>query len=651
MRVIRNIVPVLALSAGLAVVASTDSAYGRDGSKILDGDNESSQKKNNQRLRKARSYWAAPPRDLGLKCIDNSINVGKDDKQESCLTEGQALCIDYPYQSYPYNAKSRPTPMGPGRWTFGIQDGRIRLWDPRNNVVWEHCADVTHLCIGEDTAESFSTYSNQRPFMHFYNEKTNKFTGRLVCDGTDGRDASNLNKQTLLKMVDHTDMEGPYVDYPVTLLKFRKGQTEDRADDNYLWKIVYDPTNPQLLYWDSTDPLDASAVTNRNKCRWVDTCGPQPVGNVFTMVARGQGTGGNSISTYTRYEDGTLTYLGAVPTGGYGTRTSTGSQGLIYLMRGSEYLLACNTGSGTFSILRLAKDNMFATLPSLVGSYSSMGDFPNSIAQSPTNPELIYVLNAASSGSVQGFRFEHNTETLTHIGGSSLFQGQTGFNLITCPSQVGFDPLTGRLVTLVKINRANNNLGPNGRGLILVYNITMDGMVELSDSYVRVPSLPTPFSFDFNENGYLATSDFFSASSSSYTITGEGKVENITEGVSTFERGACWNVFARGHNYVVNQGSDSISSFSIDIDGKLALAASISGEANAENGMLSQPIDIAASTDEKYLYVINSDIGSVSAFEVAGLEDGGLKFIQSLSEGLYPRDSANEEVVLGMAAT
>ena len=46
-------------------------------------------------------------------------------------SNNEALCITYDHQYFG------------GKWTFGIQGGRARLWDPKMEVMWEFCADVT----------------------------------------------------------------------------------------------------------------------------------------------------------------------------------------------------------------------------------------------------------------------------------------------------------------------------------------------------------------------------------------------------------------------------------------------------------------------------------------------------------------------------
>jgi hypothetical protein len=131
------------------------------------------------RLRKNQKrelYWAPSVPSLGLTCIDNSVSAGGDkDEDYTCITEGESICVDY----NPY------TPMG-GRWTFGVKDGFVHLWNPKNEIVWSYCRTVTHVCIGEEQGFDPNKFSEERPYMFFYDEKSQTRVGELTCDGTDG---------------------------------------------------------------------------------------------------------------------------------------------------------------------------------------------------------------------------------------------------------------------------------------------------------------------------------------------------------------------------------------------------------------------------------------------------------------------------------
>ena len=121
-------------------------------------------------------YWIVPVKNVGLTCIDNSIRAGGDkDDDYKCITEGEALCITYDDQYFG------------GKWTFGVKDSMVKLWNPKMEVVWEFCTEVTHVCIGEEHGYDPNRYSEERPYLNFYNEKTHEVLGSLTCDGTDGK--------------------------------------------------------------------------------------------------------------------------------------------------------------------------------------------------------------------------------------------------------------------------------------------------------------------------------------------------------------------------------------------------------------------------------------------------------------------------------
>eukprot|EP00563_Minutocellus_polymorphus_P002922 CAMPEP_0181039242 /NCGR_PEP_ID=MMETSP1070-20121207/10363_1 /TAXON_ID=265543 /ORGANISM="Minutocellus polymorphus, Strain NH13" /LENGTH=141 /DNA_ID=CAMNT_0023117077 /DNA_START=522 /DNA_END=951 /DNA_ORIENTATION=- len=66
-------------------------------------------------------------------------------------------------------------------------------------------------------------YSNERPYMFFYNEKTHQFLYQLVCDGI-----GEEGKLPQLKMVNHEDLAD------------KKGTTRYTDDSNELWKMYVD---------------------------------------------------------------------------------------------------------------------------------------------------------------------------------------------------------------------------------------------------------------------------------------------------------------------------------------------------------------------------------------------------------------------------
>ena len=92
-----------------------------------------------------------------------------------------------------------------------------------------------------------------------------------LCIYTNSQDGKNLGESTILKLVDNSHL-GQYVKYPIDIVKFTKGMTPDPTDDNSLWNITYNPTDPQRLWWDSTKDFDATYLYNDDKCEWTDLC-------------------------------------------------------------------------------------------------------------------------------------------------------------------------------------------------------------------------------------------------------------------------------------------------------------------------------------------------------------------------------------------
>lgn len=79
----------------------------------------------------------------------------------------------------------------------------------------------------------------------------------------------------MLKLTDNSEI-GQYADYPLNILKFKKGQTEDPADDNSLWNITV--RYPLPTEFALPQNLVGIVNYNRHKCTWTSQCplGPCP---------------------------------------------------------------------------------------------------------------------------------------------------------------------------------------------------------------------------------------------------------------------------------------------------------------------------------------------------------------------------------------
>ena len=115
-----------------------------------------------------------------------------------------------------------------------------------------------------------------------------------------------------------------------------------------------------------------------------------PAGGVFVMSNI---LDGNTIVSYARADDGTLSLVGEFSTGGIGGDFD-GGEGLDPLISAyaiinspdNEYLMAVNAGSGTVSVMQINPDMSLE----LVDTESTSGVGPNSIA---FNDGLVYVLS------------------------------------------------------------------------------------------------------------------------------------------------------------------------------------------------------------------------------------------------------------------
>ena len=121
--------------------------------------------------------------------------------------------------------------------TFTDSDtGEICKNDLNEAVRGCNYAGTTHICISENIESNPNRYSNERPFMFFYDQKSHQYLYQLVCDGI-----GEEGKLPELKMVNQKDLaDATYVDYPVDIVKFKKGATPNTDDSNELWRMYID---------------------------------------------------------------------------------------------------------------------------------------------------------------------------------------------------------------------------------------------------------------------------------------------------------------------------------------------------------------------------------------------------------------------------
>ena len=326
-------------------------------------------------------------------------------------------------------------------------------------------------------------------------------------------------------------------------------------------------------------------------------------GAVFTLS---NSPAGNRVLVWERAADGGLLAVGAVSTGGTGTGAGLGSQGALALSRNHHWLYAVNPGSDEISVFRV-----YGTQLQLMEVAPSGGDMPISVT---AHGSVVYVLNAGGDGNIQGFE-RSSTGILAQIAGSDqpLSQAAPG------PAQIEFTPNGRELVVTEK-----------GTNRITSYRVHADG--SASAPSWRASAGQTPFGFEFTRGGTLVVSEAAggatdASSASSYHFRPNGQLKLLDGPVATTETAACWTAITRDGRfaYVTNNGSASISGYSIAANGDLTLLDADGVTATTGAG----PIDITFDLSSRHMYVLNAGADTVTIFDV--MADGSLAAMGSVA--------------------
>jgi 6-phosphogluconolactonase len=313
---------------------------------------------------------------------------------------------------------------------------------------------------------------------------------------------------------------------------------------------------------------------------------------------------GNPVQVFQRAGDGSLTPAGEFATGGTGTGTGLGNQGALVL--DGDLLFAVNPGSDSISSFRVHGSKL-----ELLDTDASGGDQPISLT---VDDGLLYVLNEGGTGNISGHTVSRQG-TLSPLAGSTQPLSGVGVD----PAQVEFDPSGDTLVVTEK----NTNL---------IDTYAVDPATGLASGPSPQPSAgATPFGFAFDRRGHLIVSEAFGGAAdasavSSYGVEG-GIIDPISPSVATTETAACWIVVTKNgrYAYTTNTGSGSISGYSVDHGGALALLDADGVTASTGPG----PIDMALTRSSRVLYALNSGDGTISGFRVGA--DGSLTSIVGAS--------------------
>jgi 6-phosphogluconolactonase (cycloisomerase 2 family) len=332
-------------------------------------------------------------------------------------------------------------------------------------------------------------------------------------------------------------------------------------------------------------------------------------GHTNLVFVQGNDPAGNQVLAFQRDRSGALTALASYATGGKGYRIAgsmvdpLASQGSLTFDTEHHLLIGVNAGSD--SIYAFSVDG--ATLEQRQVLRSG-GSVPVSVA---VHEDLVYVLNAGGSGSVQGYRIDgkrlHPIENSVRSLGLTPVTGSNEF--LNTPGQVGFTPDGNQLIVTTKANGSH----------IDAFHVRSDG--RLSESPVmNASATPVPFGFTFDSRGRLVVAEAGTSSVSTYTLRDNGTLVPI--GSQTDAQAAlCW-IDRDGQTYFgANAGSGSISAFRLDNGGRPMLI----GTTNVGPGA----IDLDHAGNGRFLYVQLGGNGTVAGFSVN--PDGSLTSIGTVA--------------------
>ena len=202
------------------------------------------------------------------------------------------------------------------------------------------------------------------------------------------------------------------------------------------------------------------------------------IAQVFTTTNSNNQFRGNEVVMYNQMADGSLQLQGRFPTGGSGSGNlptgggpdPLGSQGP--LVAAGDFLLTVSALSGEVAVFRIEEFGLDRT------NVISLGDqtFPVSVAVH--DERIVYVLDAANTGSVTGFKLSEEGELQLIENSKRVLPGQELTfppRIVTAASQVGFTEDGKQLVVILKDAPEAGGAFP---GRILVFSVMEDGSLS-----------------------------------------------------------------------------------------------------------------------------------------------------------------------------
>jgi hypothetical protein len=313
-------------------------------------------------------------------------------------------------------------------------------------------------------------------------------------------------------------------------------------------------------------------------------------GQVFVQT---DAASGNSVAVYDQTAGGGLRAAGTYPTGGLGGALGgsvvdhLASQGSLAFDRTHGLLYAVNAGSNTVTVFSVEGHQL--TRRQVI---SSGGAFPVSVA---VHGNLVYVLNARDSGTIQGFLRVGQFLVAVPAWHRALgLDPALTPEFVTTPGQVAFTPDGSKLIVTTKANGNDIDVfgvGPLGR-------LSAQPTVNADPGNV-------PFAVSFDAGGHLVVAEAGDNAVATFTVNPNGTL-SLDGRAATGQAATCWIVRDGSAFYASNAGSGTLSGYGDDGSGTLAPLGVTATDAGT--------VDAAASSDGQYLYVQTGANGIVDAY-------------------------------------
>ena len=324
-----------------------------------------------------------------------------------------------------------------------------------------------------------------------------------------------------------------------------------------------------------------------------------PQSNDHAVFVQTNSSAGNAVISYSRDPNGSLHWAGQYATGGLGGSEAgavvdpLASQGSLTYDAHDRLLFVVNAGSDTFTVF-----DVDGTRLHRLQVLSSGGQLPTSISVVGGH---LYVLDAGNDGAISGFWID-NARHVRAIGGSTRSLGlgnPADPNFLASPSQVAITPDGRDVIVATKTH-----------GVLDTFTLNQLG-VPSTAPVVTTSAGGVPFGLSYDLFGRLLVGEA-SGGASSYWVRPNGALTTISSHVANAQAATCWTVIAKGFLYTANAGSNTITGYAENWHGQLSLLNASGVTATTDAG----PVDLAASSDGRYIYQEATGAGVIDEFKV-----------------------------------